>query len=301
MGSAGSTVEEGALVDATATLGLGAVVGKNAKVMSGASLGVGVTVGEGASVGAGAILELGVKVMANASVGSGVRLGVGTEIGGEAVVGDGARLGMGVICESGSCVGSNTTLGLGVRILEGAVVAAGSSVPPGKRIAAELVHDGVKPDAHNEPAAEPVAAAAAPVVAKPSAKPPHFGPEALLKSVASGAIAPLRGSWLVELGSQGGRLSRRQDLPEEAFFGIEELRRLVEALGEDYGLLFVALSYRWLTKDHPDPDGFHLHIVAAVARLYMHTESRKSPLTAAFMKKGLGYPDFALFCAPLTP
>ena len=159
----------------------------------------------------------------------------------------------------------------------------------------------VKPDAYSEPAAEPAAAVAALAMAKPSEKPPHFGPEALLESVASGAIAPLRGSWLVELESQGGRLSRRQDLPAEAFFGIEELRRVVEALGEDYGLLFVALSYRWLSKDHPDPDGFHLHIVAAVARLYMHRESGKSPLTAAFEQKGLGYPDFALFCAPLTP
>ena len=63
------------------------------------------------------------------------------------------------------------------------------------------------------------------------------------------------------------------------------------------GLLFVALSYRWLSKDHPDPDGFHLGIVAAVAKLYMDKKWNKSPLTAAFDAKGLGAPDFALFCA----
>ena len=73
-------------------------------------------------------------------------------------------------------------------------------------------------------------------------RPPHFGPEALLTSVKSGAIAPLRGSWLVRLEADGGRVQRRQDLPPEAFFPADELRRLVEALGDDYGLLFVGLS-----------------------------------------------------------
>ena len=76
----------------------------------------------------------------------------------------------------------------------------------------------------------------------PAPRPPHFGPEALLASVESGAIAPLRGSWLLRLEDDGGRVQRRQDLPPEAFFPADELRRLVEALGDDYGLLFVGLS-----------------------------------------------------------
>ena len=76
----------------------------------------------------------------------------------------------------------------------------------------------------------------------PAPRPPHFGPEALLASVESGAIAPLRGRWLVRLEADGGRVQRRQDLPPEAFFPADELRRLVEALGDDYGLLFVGLS-----------------------------------------------------------
>jgi Ran GTPase-activating protein (RanGAP) involved in mRNA processing and transport len=136
----------------------------------------------------------------------------------------------------------------------------------------------------------------APPVAKPlSAQLPHFGPAALLWSVTSGAIAPLRGSYVIDLHARGGRLERRQDLPAEAFFSIKELRRLVDALGDEYGLLFVALSYRWLSKHHPDPYGFHLGIVASVARLYMHKDRDRSPLTAAFAAKGLGSPDFALF------
>ena len=96
-----------------------------------------------------------------------------------------------------------------------------------------------------QPVAKEMSATAEPAEAVESAskpKPPHFGPEALLASVESGAIAPLRGSWLVRLEADGGRVRRRQDLPPEAFFPADELRRLVEALGDDYGLLFVGLS-----------------------------------------------------------
>ena len=62
-----------------------------------------------------------------------------------------------------------------------------------------------------------------------------------------------------------------------------------------------------LTASHPDPDRFHLDIVAAVARLYLgldgkHKGSEGSPLAAAFKKAGrssgtwLGKDlDFALF------
>ena len=70
-----------------------------------------------------------------------------------------------------------------------------------------------------------------------------FGPVDLLASVESGAVALLRGRWVIELHARGGKLQRRQDLPAEAFFDARELRRLVAALGNDWGLLLVALSY----------------------------------------------------------
>jgi hypothetical protein len=76
------------------------------------------------------------------------------------------------------------------------------------------------------------------------ARPPHFGREGLLESVESGKIGAVRGSWLVQLEARGEKLARRQDLPPEAFWSAADLRRVVEALGEDYALLFVALSYR---------------------------------------------------------
>ena len=55
-------------------------------------------------------------------------------------------------------------------------------------------------------------------------------------------------------------------------------------------------GYRWLSADHPDPDGFHLAIIAEVAALYLES----SGLTGAFglfEEEGLdpGTADFALF------
>ena len=158
------------------------------------------------------------------------------------------------------------------------------------------------------PGGPPTAQSQAIVASGAAAAPnPYFDVETLLTSVESGAIAAVKGTWLVGLHKRGGRLSRRQDLPPEAFWSAGELKRVALALGDDFGVLFVALSYRWLTKEHPDPDGFHLGIVALVAELYLNLRGGEAPwgdegpdgfssqLTAAFRKHGLGLPEFALF------
>ena len=54
----------------------------------------------------------------------------------------------------------------------------------------------------------------------------YFDVDALLESVESGAIAPLKGRWLVQLHKDGGKLKRRQDLPPEAFITLDELRAI---------------------------------------------------------------------------
>ena len=117
-----------------------------------------------------------------------------------------------------------------------------------------------------------------------------FSPEALLESIANGSIALVRGRWVVAHAEDGGKLKRRQDLPPEAFFSIDELRKLVAALGDDWGLLFVAISYRWLSASNPDPDAFHLEIIAKVSKLYLKPVCKgysASPLVAAFQRKGI--------------
>lgn len=129
----------------------------------------------------------------------------------------------------------------------------------------------------------------------------YFEVDALLASVESGAIAPLRGQWLVALHESGGRLERRQDLPAEAFWTADELRQVATMLGDNFGLLFVAVSYRWLESSHPDPEGFHLSIIATVAKLYLGEAGKrgfppdfKSQLAAACKLVGVS-PDFAVF------
>ena len=52
----------------------------------------------------------------------------------------------------------------------------------------------------------------------------------------------------MRLWREGKRIEKRQEMPLEAFWSAAELRATATALGEDYGLLFVVLSYRWLTK-----------------------------------------------------
>ena len=69
---------------------------------------------------------------------------------------------------------------------------------------------------------------------------------------------------------------------------------MAEKMGDYYGWLFVALSYRWLSADHPDPDGFHLAIIAEVAALFLKSRG----LIGAFFNWASLHrisTDFALF------
>ncbi|EOD06803.1 hypothetical protein EMIHUDRAFT_438657, partial [Emiliania huxleyi CCMP1516] len=77
--------------------------------------------------------------------------------------------------------------------------------------------------------------------------------------LASGAVAVLDARWVIRHAEAGGVLTHRQALPKEAFLSLTDL---VEATTK-YGSLPVgALSYPWLTKDHPDPRGANLSRVA---------------------------------------
>lgn len=128
-----------------------------------------------------------------------------------------------------------------------------------------------------------------------------FGPRAsaaaLLAGVRSGSIAPLRGRWLVELKERGGKLRGRRDLPAEAFWPARELEQRAALLGDNYGLLFVALAC-------PIADaGSTLSIIASCAKLYLGASgyfsrppAAKSPLAAAHLEAGLtdAEVDFAL-------
>ena len=78
----------------------------------------------------------------------------------------------------------------------------------------------------------------------------YFGFEELLGSIESGAIGAVRGTFVIALQREGGRIARRQDLPPSAFWTAKELRGLCDDITRHYGprapellgLLFVVLS-----------------------------------------------------------
>ena len=73
----------------------------------------------------------------------------------------------------------------------------------------------------------------------------------------SGAVALIDAQWIIKHAEAGGVLTHRQAMPEEAFLSLADL---VEATVHD--LPVAALSYSWLARDHPDPDGANLRRVA---------------------------------------
>ena len=98
----------------------------------------------------------------------------------------------------------------------------------------------------------------------------------LLAPVEEDALAPIRGKYLLGVLEEGGSLVRRQELPPAAFWRAPALRDAAVALDQDikpgfkgFANLFVALSYRWISADHPDPDGHHLKIVCRAIRFFL--------------------------------
>lgn len=86
----------------------------------------------------------------------------------------------------------------------------------------------------------------------------YFKFEALLDSISSHAILPLRGTFIQMLVLANKPLPRRQELPPSAFWSADELQkmkdRLCQRFGEvngskRFGSLFVALSYKWLREE----------------------------------------------------
>ena len=133
----------------------------------------------------------------------------------------------------------------------------------------------------------------------------YFEVEALLESIRSGAIAALRGSYVVELHDKKKPIAHRQALPAKAFWTADQLSSIFDKLVKKYKRkeatkrfckIFVGLSYRWLDKGRPDPDRFHLSRVGEAARLYISDKAKATSLYhLVFTPIGLKKVDFALF------
>ena len=70
----------------------------------------------------------------------------------------------------------------------------------------------------------------------------------LCDAAQSGALAWVRVGYLKALRNQGQLLQRRQEVHPQYFLTAEEVRK--QAL--------FAVTHKWLSEEHPDPDGFHL-------------------------------------------
>lgn len=78
--------------------------------------------------------------------------------------------------------------------------------------------------------------------------------------------APVRlvdARYLVQIFESGERISRRQDLPEEAFINLEALQRLGSFMT---GLPVAVVSHPWLEPSHPDPHRDNLRLLGPVLR-----------------------------------
>ena len=123
------------------------------------------------------------------------------------------------------------------------------------------------------------------------------------------ADAPMRlidARFLCALAKGGGRLVRRQDLPEGAFFDVARLRR--EGYGSaDQSLRMLVAILPWLAVDHPDPSGIQLMRLARVLESFIAEDGGSYAVLVPYCslhQKGLGgearsAPEQALYDAAL--
>ena len=74
---------------------------------------------------------------------------------------------------------------------------------------------------------------------------------------------------LVELDKRGGRLVRRQQLPDAAFLTLEDLKRLPNGGQADDCLRIASASHAWQQPDTPDPKGLSLKRLAQVLEVLL--------------------------------
>lgn len=91
-----------------------------------------------------------------------------------------------------------------------------------------------------------------------------------INELGGSAVRLLDACYLIKLAENGGKLLRRQDLPEEAFVTLPQLKRMGKGPGGS--LRVVVVSHPWLQPDHPDPRGDTLRLLARVLKAYIAKE-----------------------------
>ena len=99
-------------------------------------------------------------------------------------------------------------------------------------------------------------------------------PASIWRALETGHVRLLKASYLMKLSDANGVLSRRQELPPEAFISVEELKRLYGEGNRDGVLPIIAISFCWETAAHPDPRGKQLVTVATTLKREMGKYAR---------------------------
>jgi len=89
--------------------------------------------------------------------------------------------------------------------------------------------------------------------------------DSICKILASSDVVLVRGSWVERVCQSGGVLPRRQDLPSDAAWSAEKFVKDVRDHRRQTPQV-LAISYSWLSSEHPDPDGYHLRTFAPLLR-----------------------------------
>mmetsp|Transcript_10341 Transcript_10341/g.22810 ORF Transcript_10341/g.22810 Transcript_10341/m.22810 type:complete len:505 (-) Transcript_10341:78-1592(-) len=106
--------------------------------------------------------------------------------------------------------------------------------------------------------------------------------ESIRKVLANQDIVLIRGNWLEEIYRRGDVLPRRQDLPAKAIWSAEDLMLNVRDQRRQTPQL-LSISYTWLTREHPDPEGFHLRMFAPLLKHYARHKKMNTSDIAIFV------------------
>ena len=69
---------------------------------------------------------------------------------------------------------------------------------------------------------------------------------------------------------RGGRLPRRQDIPDEAFLTLDDLKQLPAGGNSHECLRIASASHAWQQPDNPDPKGINLALLARFLKILLH-------------------------------
>eukprot|EP00932_Pfiesteria_piscicida_P006336 SRR837773.1627.p1 GENE.SRR837773.1627~~SRR837773.1627.p1 ORF type:complete len:568 (-),score=100.05 SRR837773.1627:64-1767(-) len=95
-------------------------------------------------------------------------------------------------------------------------------------------------------------------------------------------VVLIRGGYLEHVAADNGVLPRRQDLPQEALWDPAQLVHGLQHSGDQAMPPVVAISYCWLSRWHPDPDGLVLQQLVPFLKAYASWHRTSTDNVAVF-------------------